>query len=147
MKIFFRAFTLFCFMLLVFITSAAVYADKVLYVTDAGDTTILVTLTQPQIHALKHDLLDVGDWIRGSVQGKINSCRSRMIQEWMPRLQADPAVKEVPVNEDDLVEVIVKRDDYEDRATVEAAAAAAEKKRLDEYNARIAAEAAAEAKK
>ena len=103
-----------------FATTSTVFADKVLYVTDAGDTTVVSILTQPQIHALKNDLVDIGDWIGKAIQGKANACRSRMVQEWLPKLQADPAVEVVPVEEDDLVEFIFKRDDYEDRATAKA---------------------------
>lgn len=102
------------------VLSRAAHADKVLYVTDAGDTTVLVTLTQPQVHALQHDLVDIGTWIKKAVEGKVSNCRSGMIQEWMPKLQADPAITSLPVKEDDLIELIWVRDDYEDRAETEA---------------------------
>ena len=113
----------FFFTLLIFIflpRSSPVYADKVLYVTDAGDTTTLAVLTQPQVHALKHDLLDIGKWIRNAILGKMETCKGRLISEGMEKLKSDPDVTEIPVKEDDLIELIVNRPDYKDRAEKEA---------------------------
>lgn len=100
--------------------AAGAWADKIIYVSAAGDTTLILTLDQQQVHALEDGLTSIPIWIRGAVQGKVDHCRTLMIQEWMPKLQADPEVKSVPVKEDDLVEFIFNRDDYEDRAEREA---------------------------
>lgn len=39
------------------------------------------TLTQEEIKALHHDLLDIKDWIEKAIDGKIAKCKERMEQE------------------------------------------------------------------
>ena len=108
------------FVLFGFLTFA--HADKVLYVTDAGDTTVVTTITAAQRYSLAADILSIPEWIQGAIDGKAGACRTRMITKWMPYLQADPEVLVIPKGEDDLIEFIVARSYYEDRATAEARA-------------------------
>ena len=43
-----------------------------------------------------------------------------MIQEWLPKLYADESVSSIPASEDELVAMIIARDDYKDRAARDA---------------------------
>ena len=74
------------------------------------------TLTSTEESVLKNDLLDVQDWVTGAIDGKVNNCKKRMIREWLPKLYADDSVDSIPASEDEIVAMIVARDDYEDRA-------------------------------
>ena len=74
------------------------------------------TLTTLEESVLKNDLLDVGKWVTAAIDGKVNNCKKRMIAEWIPKLNADESVESIPANEEKLIEVIVARDVYKNRA-------------------------------
>ena len=74
------------------------------------------TLSLTEEAVLKNDLLDVQDWVDKAVDGKVNNCKKRMLREWMPKLYADDSVSSIPASEDEIVAMIVARDDYKDRA-------------------------------
>ena len=78
------------------------------------------TLTATEEAVLKNDLLDVQDWVDGAINGKVNNCKKRMISEWLPKLYADDSVSSIPASEDEIVAMIVARDDYKDRAARDA---------------------------
>ena len=73
-------------------------------------------LTTLEESVLKNDLLDVGEWVTAAIDGKVNNCKKRMIAEWTPKLNADESVESIQANEEKLIEVIVARDDYKNRA-------------------------------
>ena len=61
----------------------------------------------------------VMDWVRGAFTGKVNNCKSRMVRpdgEHIQKLYADPTVESIPANQDALIELIISRPDYKDRA-------------------------------
>jgi len=64
---------------------------------------------------LKNDLTDAQQWLNNALAGKINNCKKRMIQEWMPKLMADESVGSIPANEDEMIALIVAREDYKSR--------------------------------
>ena len=78
------------------------------------------TLSSLEESALKNDLPDVQDWVNGAINGKINNCKKRMIREWLPKLYADDSVSSIPASEDEIVALIVARDDYKNRAARDA---------------------------
>jgi len=78
------------------------------------------TLSSTEEAVLKNDLLDVQDWVDKAIDGKVNNCKKRMIAEWMPKLYADDSVSSIPASEDEIVAMIVARDDYKDRAARDA---------------------------
>ena len=78
------------------------------------------TLSSLEESVLKNDLLDVQDWVNGAINGKINNCKKRMIREWLPKLYADDSVSSIPASEDEIVALIVARDDYKNRAARDA---------------------------
>ena len=70
------------------------------------------TLTSTEETVLLDSLLDIQDWVDKAIDGKIDNCKQRMINEWQPKLTADPSVESIPANDDKLIAVIVARDDY-----------------------------------
>ena len=74
------------------------------------------TLTTTEESVLKNDLLDVEVWVNGAIDGKVANCKKRMIAEWLPKLYADESVTQIPANEDDMIAMVVARNDYLDRA-------------------------------
>jgi len=78
------------------------------------------TLSSTEEAVLKNDLLDVQDWVDKAVDGKISNCKKRMLREWLPKLYADDSVSSIPASEDEIVAMIVARDDYKDRVARDA---------------------------
>ena len=78
------------------------------------------TLTSTEETVLKNDLKDVQLWVTRAIDGKVNNCKKRMIQEWTPKLMADDSVESIPADEDKLIELIVARDDYKNRVARDA---------------------------
>ncbi|MDA7624679.1 hypothetical protein N8697_00755 [bacterium] len=84
------------------------------------------TLTATEESVLKNDLLDPQDWVTDAINGKVANCTKRMIAEWLPKLYSDEAVTQIPASEDEVIALIVARDDYKNRADRDAEAAAEE---------------------
>ena len=78
------------------------------------------TLTTTEETVLKNDLLDVQDWVTKAIDGKVNNCKKRMLSEWLPKLYDDESVDSIPASEDEIVAMIVARDDYKDRVARDA---------------------------
>ncbi len=74
------------------------------------------TLSSTEESVLKNDLLDVQDWVDKAIDGKVNNCKKRMLSEWLPKLYADDSVSSIPASEDEIVAMIVARDDYQNRS-------------------------------
>jgi hypothetical protein len=70
------------------------------------------TLTATEEAVLKNELVDVQIWVDGAIEGKINNCKLRMCEEWRKILYADESVTQIPTDNDELVALIIARDDY-----------------------------------
>ena len=70
------------------------------------------TLTSTEEAVLKNELLDIQIWVNGAIDGKINNCKLRMCEEWRKILYADESVTQIPTDNDELVALIIARDDY-----------------------------------
>ena len=79
------------------------------------------TLTSTEETVLLNDLLDIQSWVDLAIDGKNDNCKQRMINEWHPKLTADPDVESIPADDDKLIAVIVARDDYKTRVERSAA--------------------------
>ena len=79
------------------------------------------TLTDTEEAVLKNGLLDVQDWVDKAIDGKVSNCKKRMLAEWLPKLYADESVNQIPASEDEIVAMIVARDDYQSREDRDAA--------------------------
>tara|TARA_R100001086_G_scaffold244621_1_gene174602 strand:- start:516 stop:794 length:279 start_codon:yes stop_codon:yes gene_type:complete len=73
------------------------------------------TLTSLEEAILKHDLLEVQQWADSALDGKINNIKKRMCTEWRKILYADETVTQIPNDDDELVPLIIARDDYKTR--------------------------------
>ena len=78
------------------------------------------TLSSTEEAVLKNDLLDVQDWVDKAIDGKVANCKKRLVAEWLPKLYADSSVSSIPASEDEIVALIVARDDYKNRAARDA---------------------------
>ena len=79
------------------------------------------TLSSTEEAVIKYQLLvDIDSWVTSAVAGKVNNCKKRMLQEWLPKLYADESVTQIPASEDEIVAMIIARDDYKDRAARDA---------------------------
>ena len=82
-----------------------------------------ITISDSDYLCLTNDLLDVEVWIQNAIDGKIASCKGRLLQEWQNRLLLDESVKTVPASEDALIGFIVNRPEYKNRVDREIVAA------------------------
>jgi hypothetical protein len=74
------------------------------------------TLTTTEESVIKWRLeVDIDSWVTTAVAGKINNCKRRMTALWIPKLMADDSVDSIPADEDELIAMIVARDDYKNR--------------------------------
>jgi hypothetical protein len=78
--------------------------------------TITVNISDHQEKVLLNDLLDVDAWIQTAVTGKINKCSKRMADQATQVLKADASVESMPATDDGLVEALLARSDYKNRA-------------------------------
>jgi len=78
-----------------------------------------IEITEQDANILLNDLEDVDKWVRAAILGKIANCRTRLINEWTPRLMADPNVKDIPADQTLLINLILARDDYKNRTARE----------------------------
>ena len=60
-------------------------------------------------------LLDVEQWVQSALNGKIYRCEKRMVAEWQKKLFNDPLVDSIPADKEKLINMIVARDDYQNR--------------------------------
>jgi|TARA_Y100000034_G_scaffold16877_1_gene18312 hypothetical protein len=78
------------------------------------------TLTKVEEASLKDAMSSVQDWVDGAITGKINNCKKRMCKKWREILYADESVTQIPSNDDELVLLVIARDDYKTKAEQEA---------------------------
>lgn len=77
---------------------------------------IRITISDMDQTILNNDLVDIEEWVQGAVDGKINNCRQRMVAEWQSRLFADSSVLNIPADDAGLINLVVARSDYKNRA-------------------------------
>ena len=76
---------------------------------------ITITISDTDKKVLDNDLMDIQEWVQGAVDGKINNCKKMLMAEWQPKLFADPDVESIPADETAFINLVVARDDYENR--------------------------------
>ena len=78
--------------------------------------TITTEINDTDQTVLKNDLLDIEEWVRLAVAGKINNCWKRMQREWTDKLMNDESFTDsIPSNKADFVTLVTARSDYKDR--------------------------------
>lgn len=83
--------------------------------------TFKLELSDEEVQILHNDLLNIGEWVKGMVAGKINSCKKRAAIAYREQLKAEGAAM-VPANDDAAVSALFARPDYKNRAAKEAEA-------------------------
>lgn len=74
-----------------------------------------VELTELEQQILKHQLLNVNEWIQGAVRGKINKCRKAMLQEASRALLSDPDTENIPATEEGVLSTFMSMTGYKNR--------------------------------
>jgi hypothetical protein len=80
-----------------------------------------IVLTDIENLCLLHMVPDAEAWLQGMIAEKARLRRDALISEWKPRLYADDSVTELPADADNLVTLILARDDYQTRLEKDAA--------------------------
>lgn len=75
---------------------------------------VIMEISTTDLKCLKNDLLDPQDWFVQALTGKINKCKKRMMQEWIPKLRAKGL--SIPPTDGELVDLILVQPDYKNRA-------------------------------
>ena len=78
--------------------------------------TITVEINDLNEKILLNDLLSIDDWVQKAVVGKINNCKTRMADNASAILKADASVESMPATDDGLIEALLARSDYKNRA-------------------------------
>ena len=67
------------------------------------------------------DIINIDEWVENAVTGKINSCWKRMQNNWTTQLINDASFTDsIPSNKTDFVTLVTSREDYKDRAAMDA---------------------------
>jgi hypothetical protein len=81
-----------------------------------------VSLTDLQQTILSNDLYNDTDnagldlWIQNAIDGKVSNCWKRMRTQWTTKLMDDPSFNDpIPSNQEDFVNLVTSRPDYENR--------------------------------
>ena len=78
--------------------------------------TVTVEINDLNEKILLNDLLDIDDWVQKAVVGKINNSKTRMADNASAILKADDSVESMPATDDGLIEALLARSDYKNRA-------------------------------
>ena len=83
--------------------------------------TITIEIDDTDEKVLMNDILDIDEWVQNAVTGKINSCWKRMQNNWTTQLINDASFTDsIPSNKTDFVTLVTSREDYKDRAAMDA---------------------------
>jgi hypothetical protein len=83
--------------------------------------TVTVNITDADQSILLNDLLDINAWVQAAVVGKVANSKTRMAEQASATLKADPSVSTMPATDDGLIEALLARDGYQNRAARDAA--------------------------
>ena len=78
--------------------------------------TITVEINDLNEKILLNDLLSIDDWVQKAVVGKITNCKTRMADNASAILKADASVETMPATDNGLIEALLARSDYKNRA-------------------------------
>lgn len=77
--------------------------------------TINIQISDEDQVALENDLLDIEEWVKNAVVGKINAAKKRMVKHGAEVLKADTTVTTMPADNDGIIAALVARPDYKNR--------------------------------
>ena len=79
-----------------------------------------ISITEAEYKSLLHVEADPEQWLVDAVREKAQARREALINEWRPRLFADPTVTTLPADAVALAQLIMARPDYQSRAQADA---------------------------
>lgn len=65
---------------------------------------------------LEHDLLDVHEWIRLAIEGKISNVKTRLMKEAQEALIRDADIQTMPATEEGILNLYFSRPYYKNRS-------------------------------
>jgi len=77
---------------------------------------IKITLSDLEYQILSHDLIDPNEWIDLAVSQKIAKCKKRLLREATDVLINDENVTSLPATADEIIQMYLDREDYQNRA-------------------------------
>ena len=80
-----------------------------------------IAITGAEHKSLLHIDAEPEQWLQDAITEKARLRRDALINEWRPRLFADPMVTELPANADELAVLILARSDYKTRLEADTA--------------------------
>jgi hypothetical protein len=80
-----------------------------------------IAITDTEHKSLLYMVSDPEEWLLATITEKAKLRKNALIKEWRPRLFADPAVTELPADDEALCALIMARDDYKTRLQQDAA--------------------------
>jgi hypothetical protein len=80
-----------------------------------------IIISNMEYQCLLYVEVDPEQWMRDTLKEKGRLRRDALIKEWRPRLFADPAVTELPADDEGLCALIMARSDYKTRLQKDAA--------------------------
>ena len=102
------------FALVLILTTTIAQAQNATVVIDIDNIITTITLSPTDQLAMKNDLLDISDWIKKAIAGKVNKTRERLIKQGILNLRANGQL--IPVDDDALINRIVAQLGYKNRA-------------------------------
>ena len=82
---------------------------------------ITIEIDDTAVMVLLNDIINMDEWVENAVTGKINSCWKRMQNNWTTQLINDASFTDsIPSNKTDFVTLVTSREDYKDRAAMDA---------------------------
>lgn len=75
-----------------------------------------IKLTKNERRCLEHINGDIEEWLLNTIILKANARRDALINLWIPKLYADPAIKSLPASPDGIAGLILKHPDYLSRS-------------------------------
>ena len=82
---------------------------------------ITIEIDDTDEKVLLNDIINIDEWVENAVTGKINSFWKRMQNNWTTQLINDASFTDsIPSNKTDFVTLVTSREDYKDRAAMDA---------------------------
>tara|TARA_Y100000310_G_C20689493_1_gene821277 strand:+ start:2288 stop:2914 length:627 start_codon:yes stop_codon:yes gene_type:complete len=99
-----------------------------------------IKVTQTEYTSLLHIESNPEQWLRNSILEKAKLRQEALINEWRPKLFADPDIAEIPANANALAQLIISHKDYKSRAQTNTESTPKEKPyhhNIDRFNGKI----------
>ncbi|PHR02364.1 MAG: hypothetical protein COB29_13980 [Sulfitobacter sp.] len=77
--------------------------------------TYTFTISDEDLAALHHVILDTEEWLTNLLQNKIIACREKLVTDGVDTLKADDTVESIPASDSGIIQMIIARSDYKIR--------------------------------